>query len=157
VTPPRTSGGGAIGMLADRAVSAVIGALGVYVIIESTTFDLGTVAGPWLVPMIVGIVLVVLGAWGVVRPERSSHTWFRIRPVQLVVTAGALAAYVFLMPVVGFLAATIALSIVLSLPGELQTRMRILVCVAGTVATVGLYLLFVNVFNVPLPGPVWAS
>jgi hypothetical protein len=61
------------------------------------------------------------------------------------------------MPIVGFVAATIGLSVVLSLPGELEMRMRILVCVAGTVATVGLYLLFVNVFNVPLPGPVWAS
>jgi hypothetical protein len=35
--------------------------------------------------------------------------------------------------------------------------MRILVVVAGTLATIGLYFLFVNVFNVPLPGPVWAS
>jgi Tripartite tricarboxylate transporter TctB family len=144
-------------MVADRAVSAVIGALGVYVIVESTTFDLGTLAGPWLVPMIVGIVLLVLGAWGVVRPERGNHTWFRIRRVPLLVTAVALCAYVFLMPILGFLAATVALSVALSLPGELETRMRILVCVAGTVTTVGLYLLFVNVFNVPLPGPVWAA
>jgi hypothetical protein len=35
--------------------------------------------------------------------------------------------------------------------------MRLGVCAAGTVASVGLYLLFVHVFNVPLPGPVWST
>jgi hypothetical protein len=35
--------------------------------------------------------------------------------------------------------------------------MRVLVIVAGTIATIGLYFLFVNVFNVPLPEPVWVS
>jgi uncharacterized membrane protein len=144
-------------LLADRAVSGLIGALGVYVIVESTTFDLSTPAGPWLIPMVVGVVLAVLGAWGVVRPEPSTHTWFRIRWMQLVATAVALCAYVYVMPIVGFVAATIGLSVVLSLPGDLERRMRILVIVAGSVATVGLYFLFVNVFNVPLPGPVWAN
>jgi Zn-dependent protease len=153
----RPSGGGTTGLLADRAVSGLIGALGVYVIVESTTFDLSTPAGPWLIPMVVGIVLAVLGAWGVVRPEKSTHTWFRIRWVHLVATAVALCAYVYLMPIVGFVAATIGLSVVLSLPGDLEMRMRILVVVAGTLATIGLFFLFVNVFNVPLPGPVWAN
>jgi tripartite tricarboxylate transporter TctB family protein len=153
----RPSGGGTTGLLADRAVSGVIGALGVYVIVESTTFDLSTPAGPWLIPMVVGIVLAVLGAWGVVRPERSSHTWFRVAWKPLVAIAIALCAYVYLMPIVGFLAATIGLSIVLSLPGDLDRRMRVLVIVAGTIATIGLYFLFVNVFNVPLPEPVWVS
>jgi len=62
-------------VVADRVVSGIIGALGVYVLAESTTFDLSVVAGPWLVPMIVGILLIVLGAWGVVRPERGTNTW----------------------------------------------------------------------------------
>jgi uncharacterized membrane protein len=153
----RPSGGGTTGLLADRAVSGVIAALGVYVIVESTTFDLSTPAGPWLIPMVVGIVLALLGAWGVVRPERSSHTWFRIAWKPLLAIAIALCAYVYLMPIVGFLAATILLSVVLSLPGDLDRRMRILVIVAGTIATIGLYFLFVNVFNVPLPEPVWVS
>jgi hypothetical protein len=144
-------------LLADRAVSGVIGALGVYVIVESTTFDLSTPAGPWLIPMVVGIVLAVLGAWGVVRPERSNHTWFRVAWKPLLAIAIALCAYVYLMPIVGFLAATIGLSVVLSLPGDLDRRMRVLVIVAGTIATIGLYFLFVNVFNVPLPEPVWVS
>jgi hypothetical protein len=153
----RPSGGGTTGLLADRAVSGLIGALGVYVIVESTTFDLSTPAGPWLIPMVVGIVLAVLGAWGVVRPERSSHTWFRVAWKPLLAIAIALCAYVYLMPIIGFLAATIGLSVVLSLPGDLDRRMRILVIVAGTLATIALYFLFVNVFNVPLPAPVWAS
>ena len=71
--------------------------------------------------------------------------------------AVALVAYVYLLSILGFVISTIALSLVLSLPGALPMRMRIFVCVAGTVATVGLYLLFVNVFNVPLPSPVWSD
>jgi hypothetical protein len=157
VSESRSSGGAATGLLADRAVSGLIGALGVYVIVESTTFDFSTPAGPWLVPMIVGIVLAVLGAWGVVHPERTSHTWFRVGWKPLVAIAIALCAYVYLMPIVGFLAATVGLSLALSLPGQLERRMRILVFVAGTLAAIGLYFLFVNVFNVPLPGPVWVS
>jgi hypothetical protein len=144
-------------VVADRVVSGIIGALGVYVLAESTTFDLGTVAGPWLVPMIVGILLIVLGAWGVVRPERGNNAWVRLRRLPVAITAVILCAYLFLMPVLGFVIASVLMCIGLSLPGPLQPKMRLGVCVAGTVASVGLYLLFVHVFNVPLPGPVWST
>jgi hypothetical protein len=151
--PPAKLGGG----IADRVVSGVIAALGVYVIDQSLGFDLHTPAGPWLVPLIVGVLLTVLGAWGVVRPERGANTWFHLRKLPMALVAVILAAYVFVMPIVGFLAATIAMSIALSLPGPLQPRMRILVCVSGTAVAVGMYVLFVHVFNVPLPDPVWAN
>jgi tripartite tricarboxylate transporter TctB family protein len=151
--PPAELGGG----IADRVVSCVVAALGLFVIDQSLGFDLHTPAGPWLVPLIVGILLTVLGAWGVVRPERGASTWFHLRKVPMALTALILAAYVFVMPIVGFLAATIATSIALSLPGPLQPRMRIAVCLSGTAVAVGMYLLFVHVFNVPLPDPVWAN
>ncbi|MGD1035203.1 MAG: tripartite tricarboxylate transporter TctB family protein [Candidatus Dormibacteria bacterium] len=143
--------------VADRAVSFLIAALGVYVIVESTTFDLGTAAGPWLVPMLAGSLLLVLGAWGVVRPERGANTWVRLRPLPVAFTGALLCAYVVAMPVLGFVLASILLCVGLSLPGPLRPRMRVAVGIAGAVTSVGLYLLFAHVFNVPLPGPVWAT
>jgi hypothetical protein len=148
-------GGAVSGGVADRVVSGLIGAVGVYVIVESTGFDLHTVAGPWLVPMIVGILLAVLGVWGVLRPEHGGNTWMRLRAVPLAIAAAVLCAYVLMMPILGFLITTIAMSLALGVSGPTQRRMQILVCVAGTIAAVGLYLLFVDVFNVPLPDPVW--
>jgi len=73
------------------------------------------------------------------------------------ITAVILCAYLYLMPILGFVIASVLMCIGLSLPGPLQPRMRLGVCAAGTVASVGLYLLFVHVFNVPLPGPVWST
>jgi hypothetical protein len=149
--------GDVAGVMADRVVSGVITALGVYVIIQSLGFDIRTVAGPWLVPLIAGILLTVLGAWGVVRPERGANAWLRLRKLPMAITAAVLLAYVLVMPVVGFLAATIALSAALSLPGPLQPRMRILVCISGAAVAIVMYVLFVHVFNVPLPEPAWAN
>lgn len=144
-------------MLADRMVAGAVGALGVCVIAEATTFDMRAVAGPWLVPLLVGILLLGLGAWGAVKPERGRAAWVPLGRVPLAITAGVLCAYLFLVPVVGFLAATIVMCVGLSMPGPLSARMRITASLSGIVAAVGLYLLFVHVFNVPLPGPVWTS
>ena len=92
-------------------MSAAVAVLGVWVLEQSTTFDLGTPAGPWLMPALAGALLVVLGVVGAVSPERRiAEPWTLAVLVRLGLVAAMLIAFVVILSTEGFLLAAILLS-----------------------------------------------
>jgi Tripartite tricarboxylate transporter TctB family len=137
-------------------VSAAVAVLGVWVLEQSTTFDLGTPAGPWLMPALAGALLVVLGVVGAVSPERRiAEPWTLAVLVRLGLVAATLIAFLVTLSTEGFLLAAILLSFAFAAIARGTLRLRSAVVLTGLATAVVLYCLFAFVFKVPLPGPVW--
>lgn len=131
------------------------------------TFDFGTDPGPALFPRLLlsalGVSsLAVLGAAGwrlrrAVEPRRSASARPRGRAWWVLSFVATLTAYVFAMPAVGFLPATLTFSVFWTVLLRYQDVKRfearsILRSVLAAAALTGaIYLLFVTGVRVPLP------
>ena len=106
--------------------------------------------GAKLMPLIVGGALVLLGAAHLVRPAETKPAWPDAASARrVVVMFMALALYVALMPVLGFLLATFALAFVLvRMLGTYSWRRTVLATVG---IAVGSHLVFQRWLGMPLP------
>lgn len=138
----------------SRIASGVVAALGAWVLQQSSTFDLQTPAGPWLLPGLAGALLLILGVAGVVLPERgTAEPWAPALLLRLGLVMVTLVAFLALLSIAGFLVASIFLSLAFAAIARVTLRLRGAVLLTGVVTAAVLFILFAYVFKVPLPGP----
>jgi putative tricarboxylic transport membrane protein len=106
--------------------------------------------GAKLMPLIVGGVLVLLGAAHLVGPAEAKPAWPDAASARrVVVMFMALALYVALMPVLGFLLATFLLALALVRMLATYSWTRTLLTTAGI--AVGSHVVFQRWLGMPLP------
>lgn len=138
---------------ADRLVSGLFACLGVATIVDSTTFQLSIPAGPWLVPMLCGVFLVVLGLIGTLQGGRYIPRGAPLALRRLAFLGALLIAYLMMLSLVGFVIASIGFSLGAAFIVDTSLRMRAYTFIIGTAATMGLFALFQLAFGIALPSP----
>jgi putative tricarboxylic transport membrane protein len=143
-------------MRTDRIAGGVIALLGAAVALEASTFEVAFLTdpvGPKALPLLTAGILMVCGAVLAVRPGDEADWPVRAETLRLAGAVLALAVYAVVLPVVGFVPATILVVTALSL---LFGGKGVQSVTGATLLSVILWYLFVWALRLPLPlGTLW--
>lgn len=153
----------------ELAILLALGVLGLYVTIWSelnlpARNPFGAGVGPRLFPQVSGVVMALLSTYLVIRffwrrrqgtlESADEVMELPYRDVIRVVTFTALiVAYILVFPVVGFVATTAGMLFIGFL--LLGFRQYILGVVLSIILSVGIYVVFTSLLNLPLPAPIF--
>ena len=137
---------------AARAFAGLCVAAGLYAAAVSLLRILhGEPGGTWLLPLATGVLAAILGV--VVACEREPGLVARADVGRRAGAVALLGAYAFvLLPVLGFLAASLALVVAVSAG---YARRSAVVGIGGLVIVAGLWAFFAFVLAEPLPRGLW--
>lgn len=154
------------GLIRDFLGAGLFFVLGGVVIFGAAQLPMGTFRqpGPGAFPLAIGVALVVLAVMAAVQAQlradaasepsvdEAPEPWGRARVIAVCITT---AAYLIVLPMAGFLAATTVLMIAFYVLGA-ERGFGFGSVLAGMVTAAAAYVLFVRILDVPLPvGWLW--
>lgn len=142
---------------ADMIAGLVTAVIGLFVTILSSAIPTMPTSdvGPAFFPKVIGYLLLSLGILLAVKSfmtNKDKESWKRLfhrGSITALIVIIIFGAYVFLLPVLGFMISTPLLIIGLSL--FLKATNKIAVIVTGLAVTFALYYVFLKVLLIPLP------
>ena len=142
--------------LSDRRAGVVIALVGIAIGLEASTFDVVFMTdpvGPKALPYLVATIMLLGGASIAARPHMSPQWPGRALQLRLAAAVGAFLTYPIGLPVIGFFLSTTLVVAVLSLLYGGPPKKS---WVAAASLTAVIWLLFVEVLQLPLPiGSLW--
>lgn len=139
----------------ERLAALIVAGLGAFMLWEGLDYPFGTPQrmGPGFFPVILGFLLVAMGAAIAIEVGPSS-----IRPMPsatraFVMIIGAIVAFAIMLPRWGLLPATVAL-VMLSAAADKPFRPVTALVTAAVLALMG-YLVFIEAFGLPLTALRW--